>query len=98
MFWFVVIEPEGEMLSQFDAPLCTEALAVKLVELVAVTERVCGAGEEAFKVPLKLIEVGVIVSWVVKELTVRVTGTTVELLVPPPSSLPLEVVRVMEPL
>jgi hypothetical protein len=39
----VVSVPEGEMLSQLP-PVCVDALAVKLVALVAVTDTVCGAG------------------------------------------------------
>ena len=53
--------PEGETLSQF-APLCTEALAVKLVALPAVIERVCDDGAALFKVPKKFSEVGANVS------------------------------------
>ena len=59
MVRLVVSAPDGEMLSQFTEPLCTDELAVKLVAVVAFTVRVCDAGEELFNVPLKVSELGV---------------------------------------
>ena len=50
-FWFVVRVPEGEIASQFVPPFCTDALAVKLVARVAVTDSVCGSGADWFSVP-----------------------------------------------
>ena len=69
----VVSAPEGEMLSQFP-PLPVDALAVKLVELPAVTDKGCEAGALLFKVPKKFSEVGVNVSGPAAALTTRVTA------------------------
>jgi hypothetical protein len=61
------------MLSQFAPPLWTDALAVKLVALVAVTDRVCEAGAAVFSVPLKVNEVGAKVRVPAAGFTTRVT-------------------------
>ena len=50
--------PEGEMVSQFVLPFDTDALAVKLVAVAAVTDRVCDGGAAPFKVALKVSDVG----------------------------------------
>jgi hypothetical protein len=75
----VVRAPEGERLSQFVPPLCTEALAVKLVALPAVTERICDAGAALFNVPKKFSEVGLRVTPVEPCATVSLTPTVVSL-------------------
>ncbi|MCL4402400.1 MAG: hypothetical protein M1436_07040 [Acidobacteria bacterium] len=50
--------PEGETLSQLLDPLCTEALAVKVVVRLALTERLCAAGAEPLTVALNEREDG----------------------------------------
>ena len=74
-FWFVVRVPEGEIASQFVPPFCTDALAVKLVARVAVTDSVCGSGADWFSVPLKVSEVGLNENVLVPAATFSVTGT-----------------------
>ena len=59
---FVVSAPEGEMLSQFVPPLWTDAPAVKLVVVVALTVRLCEAGAVPPTVALKAKDVGANVS------------------------------------
>jgi hypothetical protein len=71
----VVSATEGEMLSQLGTPLGTDALAVKLVALPAVTERGCGAGAPPPAVALKFRDVGLRVTLVEASATVSFTPT-----------------------
>ena len=71
----VVSAHEGETLSQFGTPLGTDALAVKLVVLPAVTERVCDAGAAPPAVALKVRDVGLSVIPVEACATVSLTPT-----------------------
>ena len=69
--------PEGEILSQLEPPVAVDALAVKFVALVAVTDRDCAAGVAPFRVALKVSEVGLTVSVLpppLARLTTRVTA------------------------
>jgi hypothetical protein len=70
---FVVSAPEGEMLSQLP-PLCAEALAVKLVALVALTDKDCDAGAAPPAVALKVTEVGATVTVLEAAFTTSVTA------------------------
>jgi hypothetical protein len=60
-FWFVFSDPEGEMLSQFAPPLCTETLAVNAVRLEARTDSVWDGGAPPPAVAVKVNEVGLTV-------------------------------------
>lgn len=71
----VVSAPEGEMLSQVGTPPGTDALAVKLVGLAAVTDRICGAGAVLFNVPLNTSDVGLSVIPLVACATASLTLT-----------------------
>ena len=71
----VVSAPEGEMLSQFAPPPWTDALAVKLVALVALTARFCALGDAPPTVALKVREVGFSVTGAAAGATVRRTPT-----------------------
>ena len=71
----VVSAPEGEMLSQFVPPLWTDALTVKLVALVAVTDKVCDAGAAPPTVALNAKEVGLSVTPVLARATTSLTPT-----------------------
>jgi hypothetical protein len=77
------------MLSQFVPPLWTDALAVKLVVLAALTVRLCDAGAAPPTVALKVKDVGL--SVIVEEACATVSRT-------PTVCVPRDVRREMVPL
>ena len=73
MVRLVVSAPEGEMLSQFAPPLCTDALAVKLVARMALTVRLCDGGDAPPAVTVKAKDVGLRVTGVGAAATAKLT-------------------------
>ena len=86
--------PEGEIVSQPVLPLCTLALAVKLVAVAADTVNVCAAGSDPFTAPLKVSDEVLSVSDppVVPPATSATTGTVIGLFAAPVAVIVIEAV------